>query len=612
MLEALRHRGPDDEGVAVYPIRDNGDRLVLGHRRLSIIDLEGGHQPLYSEDGDVAVVCNGEIYDYQRTRKDLETRGHIFKTGSDNEVIVHLYEEYGFSFVDHLRGMFALALWDEKKKTLVLARDRLGVKPLYWARTPSEGDGVVFASELPALLAFPGMRRHLDPKAVDAYLAFLYVPDPMTGFADVHKLPPAHMLIWSEGDGARVRRYWNVPNSEPDPDAVHAFGEVFDEAVGLRLMADVPVGSFFSGGLDSTSIVASARTHGLDLDTFTVGFSDPEATLYDESDWARLAADAIDVPHHRLEGSLDVSELLPAVTRHLGEPFGNPTAFLAYELSRATSDHATVALAGDGADELLGGYPRFVGYLNQKRMEAIPASFRRVAGSVLAAVPESTKGRHWLRRAAEFGSTLDQTAENAYMRWVTYFNPSMRSHLYSDRFREKVSGHDAEAYLARLFERAPQDPINRLSYVELQSFLPGNVLHYGDRMSMAHGLEVRVPFTDHELVEGVLAIPGESKVNGRVTKSLLRESMRERVPESVLRRPKRGFNPPMGLWLRNRLRATLRNHLSAGSLRERGIFEPFAVDGLISGFETGNRDLSPHLWALVALEAWLREYEVMV
>ena len=608
MAALLRHRGPDDAGECVLPLRD-GRACVLAHQRLSIIDIPGGHQPLTNEDGTVQVVFNGEIYNFRQLRAELEAGGHRFSTRSDTEVIVHLYEEHGVDCVDHLRGMFAFALWDAKRERLLLARDRLGVKPLYYA-VPEGGDiQIAFASELKALFEVPGVSRELDLESLAAYLAYLYVPHPRTAVRGARRLPPAHVLVAEDGR-IDVRRYWGLDpdaTAEPDPDALW---QLLAEAVELRLVADVPVGSFLSGGLDSSAIVAAATEREGPPDTFTVVFRRPEERLYDERDDARTVATAFGTRHHELEARADARELLPEIVRHFDEPFGNPTALLVYELSRLTRQHVKVALAGDGADELFAGYPRFRGLAAAEWYRRVPAPVRALAAAGARALPESTRGRHGLRRAREFALAPVESLDQAYLSWITYFDADRRATLFADGANERLrESAPPERFVEDLFARAPRgDLVNRLSYVELQSFLPCNVLEYGDRMSMAHGLEVRAPYTDHRLVEHAFALPGSAKLQRGRSKAILRTAAAEHLPPRPLAKRKLGFNPPMGLWLNRELRGLVDSHLSREQVEGRGLFRPAAVERLVGELRSGRRDVSLHVWSLIVLEQWQREY----
>jgi asparagine synthase (glutamine-hydrolysing) len=608
MAELLRHRGPDEGGEAVFDVRD-GSSVVLAHRRLSIIDLPGGHQPQTSEDGTINVIFNGEIYNFRELRADLERAGHRFATRSDTEVLVHLYEEHGDDFVHLLRGMFAFALWDARHERLLLARDRLGVKPLYWAR-PDGDISLAWSSELKALLRVPGVSSDLDLESVASYLAYLYVPHPRTIVTGAQKLSPGHLLVW-QGGRAEVSRYWEPPaESAPvEPGEEERLWQLIEDAVGARLVADVDVGAFLSGGIDSSTIVAAATARSsAPPDTFTVVF--PEQRSYDESADAREVSRAFRTAHHEFTGSVDAAALLPEIVRHFDEPFGNPTSLLVYELSRLTRQHVKVALAGDGADELFAGYPRFRGIAAAARYRRVPRPVRAAAAAGARLLPESTEGRHSLRRAREFALAPLEHLDDAYLSWITYFDPARRAALFTDAANERLRESPApERFLEGLFDRAPKgDLVNRLSYVELQSFLPCNTLEYGDKMSMAHGLEVRSPFTDHRLVEHVLPLPGSLKLRGGRSKAILRRAVAGHLPARPVAKRKLGFNPPMGVWLRHGLAPLVDDYLGREQVEARGLFRPEAVESLLSDLRGGRRDVSLHVWSLIVLEQWFREY----
>lgn len=610
MAELLRHRGPDEAGEVALPLRD-GRICGLAHTRLSIIDIPGGHQPQASEDGSVQVIFNGEIYNFRELRAELEKLGHRFSTRSDTEVIVHLYEEHGARCVEHLRGMFAFALWDASRERLLLARDRLGVKPLYYAQPERGGIGLAFASELKSLLLVPGVSRELDLESLAAYLAYLYIPHPRTAIRGARRLPPGTILVAEDGR-VDVRRYWSLrgeSQSEPDPTRLW---ELIEEAVRLRLVADVPVGAFLSGGLDSSTIVAAAAASGAEPDTFTVVFPRKQERLYDERGDARIVSAAFNTRHHELDARPDARELLPQIVRHFDEPFGNPTALLVYELARLTREHVKVALAGDGADELFAGYPRFRGLAAASWYRRMPGPVRALAAAGARVLPESTRGRHALRRAREFALAPVDDLDDTYISWITYFDEHDRNRLLGEETRGRLrESEPPERFLRELLAEAPaSDLVNRLSYVELQSFLPCNVLEYGDRMSMAHGLEVRNPFTDHRLVEHVAALPGAAKLQRGQTKAILREAVAARLPERPLAKRKVGFNPPMGLWLTGGLAPLVDSHLSREQIDARGLFRPEAVEALVRDLRGGRRDVSLQVWALIVLEQWQREYGV--
>jgi asparagine synthase (glutamine-hydrolysing) len=598
MSATLAHRGPDDAGIHLGP------DIGLGFRRLAIIDLETGNQPMQNEDGTVVSVFNGEIYNFRELRKRLLALGHRLHSQGDAEVLPHLYEEYGPGLVDHLQGMFAIAIWDAPRKRLVLACDPIGEKPLYYAPR-WRGTGLAFASEAKALLA-AGVSREPDLGALAAYLYHLYVPAPRSAFQAVAKLPPGHLLC-HEGGSARVRQYWKPQvqvAARSEAEHVAGLRERVIQAVAARLEADVPLGAFLSGGIDSACIVAAMHAAGADpIHTFTISF--PGHPSYDEAAAARVTAEHYGTDHHELSAELDVATALPAVIEAFDEPFGNPTAVLVHSLSRAARPHVKVALDGDGGDELLFGYPRFRGLRAAVRYQRlVPDLLRMGAARASAAIPESTAGRHAARRLREFLAAGNLDSMSAYRSWIGYFSREMRDELLADGLADESAG--AEALLTGLFTGVEDLDLNQLSVVELQSFLPYNVLAYADRMSMACGLELRAPFVDRGLVEYALTLPTELKLRGATSKWALRRAFAAELPPHVMRMRKRGLNPPVGAWLAGPAAPLVAELLSEQAVRRRGLFTPSAVTKLLREQEHGKRDRALHIWSLLALEMWFR------
>ncbi len=605
MTSRLAHRGPDGEGYLCGP------QVSLGHRRLAVIDLDNGQQPMTTPDGRFSLVFNGEIYNYRELREDLARSGVKFSTQSDTEVLLHTFARGGIRAIERLRGMFAFAVWDALEETLWLVRDRLGVKPLYY--TVAAGQ-ILFASEMKALLAHPSVSRRLNPLAVDDFLALLYVPAPQTIFEGICELPPAHWLRWQRGKHG-ISRYWDaLPSSfdageRKEADLIEETRARVAEAVRLRLVSDVPLGAFLSGGLDSTSIVAcmAQAQPAAPVRSFSLGFGAGEER-YTEIEYARLVARQYATQHVEIEIRPQIAALLPLLTSHFDEPFGNPTALLLYELSRRTRGHVTVALAGDAGDEIFLGYPRYAGALLQSRMARLPLGLRNLVSSGAALIRDNSSGAHLARRVREFLESAALPWQDAYIRWVSYFGAGDRAGLYTPEFRAAVGGYRAESFLQGWFARATHaHPLDQVSYVDLHSFLPHNLLEYGDRMSMAHGLEVRLPFTDHKLVEFAMRVPGPLKKKGGSAKYLLREAMRPQLPRQVLDRRKLGLNPPLAIWLRDELSTLVDEQLSAESIRRTGWFRPEAVRKLVEDFRSGRRDYSLHIWSLLALEQWRRQ-----
>jgi asparagine synthase (glutamine-hydrolysing) len=602
MTHVLAHRGPDGEGYYL----DQG--VALGHRRLSIIDLEAGQQPMTTADGRYTVVFNGEIYNFLELRRELEARSIRLRTRSDTEVLLEAYAAWGREALAKLRGMFAFAIWDKEERRLFAARDRLGVKPLYYAQF---GSRFLFASEMKSLLLCPGFERKLNYAKLDDYLTYLYVPPPQTIFQNVFELPPAHWLEWRNGN-LRLAQYWDVNfagEKSATKQTVEEVREVLDDAVANRLVSDVPLGVFLSGGIDSSTIARLMANHLSEpVRAFTLKFREG-GHWYSEAEFAREMSEAIGAQSRELEIAPESAELLGSVTRHFDEPFGNPTSLLLYQLSQAAREHVTVVLVGDAGDEVFLGYPRYQGALLSTRYRKVPLFLRRMVAWGAEHIAEASDGNHFNRRAREFLTASCYPPERTYLEWIRYFDQALLDRLYSHELKRELAGYDSSEFLMGLFDKtASADLIDRINYTDLHSFLPYNILRYSDRMSMAHGLEIRVPFTDHKLIEFLARVPWQAKLHRGQTKRLLRQAAQHWLPEKILQRGKVGLNPPMGLWLRGHLRSLVNEYLGSDQIRRRGYFDPSTVEELIRGLMTGRRDYSLHLWALISFEEWHRQY----
>jgi asparagine synthase (glutamine-hydrolysing) len=603
MTGVLRHRGPDAEGVHRWP------GAAFGHRRLSIIDLATGDQPMFNEDGTVAVILNGEIYNFQALRGELESLGHRFRSRSDTEAIVHAWEQWGPASVGRLRGMFAFALWDERARRLVLARDRVGKKPLYYVH---DGERLAFASELKALLQEPGLKVQLDPAALDTYLALGHVPAPATIFRDVAQLPPAHVLVWEAGR-VRVEEYWDVPRGaapfRSEAEALEAFDATFTEAVRVRMIADVPLGAFLSGGVDSSAVVAAmARLSPRPVLTTSVGF--PERA-WDETEHARAVARHLGTDHREVRVEPAAAEILPRLVWHLDEPFADSSAVPTYYVARAAREHVTVALSGDGGDEVFAGYQRRYGMnrLEGRLRRWLPGPLRRgVLGPLGGVWPKAD----WMPRplrARYLLQNLGTTAERAYFWDLCVFRPDERAALLTPELRAAAAGHDPFDAFARHFERARGlDPLSRVLYVDLKTWLASDILVKVDRMSMATSLEVRAPLLDHHVIELAARVPSELKYRGATSKYLLKRHLDGRVPRSAVHRPKQGFELPVAAWLRGALRPMAGDLLLGPRAAARGHVRPERVRRLWDRHQRGIADHSPQLWALLVLELWQRTF----
>ena len=613
---SIKHRGPDDAGEEVFPVKGTDQLVTLVQRRLSIIDLSpAGHQPMSNEDGTVWIVFNGEIYNFQELRSELQSN-HIFRSHTDTETIIHGYEEWGIDVIRRLRGMFAIAIWDSRKRKLLLARDRVGKKPVFYY---ADGKKFFFGSEIKALLASGEVPAQPNPVALHDYLTYLYFPTPHTAFKGVFKLPPATTLsVDVAGDGElsyHQKVYWDpveaAGSARPcsHAQAIERTRELVDEAVRIRLMSDVPLGVFLSGGLDSGAITAfAAKNSTTPVKTFSIGFRNNRQ--FDELAQASAVAAKFGTDHHALQVDARCAEYITTVVRHFDEPFGNPTAILEYILTKHMREHVTVALSGDGGDEAFGGYVRYAGAWLAGKYRTLPSIITRGIISRLAgALHDDVSGRHGNRRVREFLESAWMPQEEMYLRWVGYFSEQEKRAMYTPEFASQVGGADSGDFLRALFLRGAQlDPLNQLGYVDLASFLAGNCLEYADRMSMANSLEVRCPFTDHHIIEFGLSIPFAWKYRPGQTKKILRDAMRGILPAVILDKKKMGFNPPMPEWISRELKPLIGQLLSRDSIERRGIFRPEAVDGILQDHFAGRRDNALKIWALLMLEVWQRMY----
>jgi asparagine synthase (glutamine-hydrolysing) len=598
MTDTIAHRGPDASGYF------RGPGVGLGHRRLSIIDLATGDQPLGNEDGQVQVVFNGEIYNFAEVRADLVSRGHRFKTSSDTEIIVHGYEEWGERCVERFRGMFAFALWDARQRRLLLARDRLGVKPLYYAELP--GVGLVFGSEIKALLQDPDVSRDWRPEAVDAYLTLLYVPAPETIYRAVRRLPPAHVLVAERGR-VTTTRYWNLEfTGDGDPRREDQYLEELDallrEAVGLRLISDVPLGAFLSGGIDSSTVVSYMKDTSASAPvTIAVGFEQRE---YDEVEHARTVAEHLDCEFHALTASPEIEQLLPRLAWHFDEPFADSSAVPTYYVSKAARELVTVALSGDGGDELWAGYAHHRVEQMEHRARAALGGARHVASWIGRALPLSVKGARSLRH-------LGVSPEDAYaLKHVNgTFEQDAKSRLYSGDFARRVNGFDPLQTLRAAHRAcASSQLLDRVMYADASTYMIDDVLTKVDRMSMAVSLEAREPLLDHKLLEFAARVPPSLKLKDGRSKYLLRRLLERRVPRSISERGKSGFAAPIGEWLRGPLSGMASELLLDGRLKARGLFVDAEVRRLWNDHTARRADHPHRLWQLLMLELWFRTF----
>ena len=602
MCAAIEHRGPDSRGVHI------DDGVGLGIQRLRVIDLVSGDQPIFNEDRSVAVVLNGEIYNHRELRRRLEGKGHRFSTQSDTEVIVHLYEEVGADFVNSLIGMFAVAVWDARERRLVLVRDRLGKKPLFYA----ERDGVLsFASEIQSLLQDRQVSRAVDYEALDMYLALRYVPSPLTAFADVRKLSPAHRLVFADGR-SRTEAYWQLHYTpkrdvKDEHELCEELRDRLQTAVRRRLIADVPLGAFLSGGVDSAAVVAlMARESSGPVKTFSIGFDSEHAN---ELPQARILASRFGTDHHEFMVMPNAIELLAKIVRHHGEPFADATSIPTFYLSEVTRQHVTVALNGDGGDEVFGGYPRYVANLASARVAGLPLPLRRALARIGTAVPANGRIDSWPSRIRRVAETLPLDPASRYFAYISHLNGLRRDGLYTDSFAERVSATRAqEAIVDAWREASATDVLDRMLDTDVRTYLPDDLLTKVDIASMSCSLEARSPLLDHELIELVASLPTSEKIRGREKKVVFRRALRGWVPDEILDAPKRGFHPPLADWLRGALGGFAREVLLDPTARERGHFRPDRVATLLDQHAKGAADHSEGIWRLMIYELWHREF----
>jgi len=602
MLTALRHRGPDGEGT------EHDSNAIFGHRRLSIIDLEGGRQPLVNADKSIWLVCNGEIYNYKQLRADLEARGHRFLTHSDCEVIIALYVEYGNRLVDHLRGMFAFGLWDARKRRLLIGRDHLGQKPLYYARTAR---GFAFASEIKALLAFDPALRELNLAALDQYLGLRLIAPPLSMFRGIAKLPPAHLLVLETGREPVISRYWSLSYQPKltgsDEQLLDELEAQIDESLRLHLVSDVPVGALLSGGLDSSLLVAMLvkRLGVKDLSTFTVGLPHQR---FDEAPHARAVARMFATNHHERSLSPSLVALLPDLIYHLDEP-SDPLSLCTYHVAELASQSVKVVIGGDGGDELFGGYDRYYGNLYASHYARVPAALRRhVFGPALALIPEAgwykSVGHQlrWLQRLSFLSGSARYAASLSYF----YFEASMRAALFTPDALAQLNGAQAEDAIRAPYDAASGDPLDHMLAADSQVRLPDHPVMITDRMSMSHGLEARSPFMDHRLAEFAARLPSSMKIRGRSLRWAQRRLAGRYLPREILDRPKQGFSSALPYILKQEYRRLYECFLPDSQLVEAGILRRGPIDELLREHSSGRADHGNRLWLLINAELWYR------
>lgn len=601
MGNVTRHRGPDDEGQHI-----DGD-CGIAMRRLSIIDLDGGHQPISNADGSLVLVCNGEIYNFRELRAELQARGYHFKTGSDSEVLLHLYDAEGDDCVHRLNGMFDFAMWDARRRRLLIGRDRLGVKPLY---VMQDGRRLAFATEAKALLALPGVRAEIDRDAVPGYLQLGYVAAPQTMFKGIRKLPPATLLA-VEGGQVRQWRYWRMPASiDRQPEAATWLARTraqLERSVQMQMVSDVPIGAFLSGGVDSSAVVGFMSRHSdQPIRTYAIGFEGGEAeALYNELPYARRVAQLFGTQHREILVKPDVVGLLPRLLWHMDEPVADTAFITTYLVSEFARQDVKVILSGVGGDELFGGYRRYLGGHYARRFNRLPAPLRALVRSAVAKLPADRHSGllNKLRLAKGFVASAGMPADDRYRSYLQLMPPDTLSRLLL-----APAGNVPDALAQAFSEAGNEDELNRMLAVDAETQLPDDLLMLTDKMSMAVSLECRVPLLDHELVEMAAVMPSHLKIPGGQLKGLMKTALADLLPPDILHRAKRGFGTPMGAWLKRELAPLLRGLLAPAVVRGRGLFDPTVVDRLVADHEANRVDGTDALLALMNLEIWSRLY----
>ncbi len=607
MTDVIHHRGPDDEGHYI------DGPVGLGSRRLSIVGLGDGHMPMSTEDETVWVAYNGEIYNHPELRNYLELKGHQYRTSADTESLLHSYREWGEGFIEHIQGMFALALWDKNERKLVLARDRLGIKPLYIQR---DGAGLRFGSEIKSILCDPDVPREIDVNGLNFYLGYLASSPPYSLLKGVEKMHPGELLVWRDGEVSR-RMYWTPEKSFHLSDAsvddmVSGLRECLRDTVRSHLMADVPVGAFLSGGVDSSVLVALMHEEiGPGFKTFSIGFEGH--ALFDETQHAESVAKQFQTDHTvlRLQPN-DLLNALDDITWQLDEPLADSSCLPVYFVSKLAAEQVKVVMSGDGGDELLAGYRKYQGEYFRRYVSWLPAPVLSMLSQIaLGVLPESRAGTamDMLRQIKKFFRGLDPDPFMRHLGWAVHFEDSLRKRVLHKDVFSSIHFDAPREFRRRLFDSIDQpDVLNKMLWTDLRHNLPDDMLTKVDRMSMLHSLEVRVPFLDHKLVEYAFSLPGSVKLRDKTTKWLLKEAFTGRLPDSILHRRKHGFDVPVGEWFKHELRDVIEDACSEGALKKRGLFDPASVRGLIDDHCSGKRDLNNQLWILLSLERWQRQY----
>ena len=606
MNDAIKHRGPDGEGFYF----DSNHHLGFGHRRLSIIDIEGGSQPMISNDQSIITVFNGEIYNYHDLKNILETLGHRFQTNSDTEILLYGWKEWGEKLPNYLRGMFAFAIWDQTEKTLFLARDRVGKKPLYYARL--EDNGFAFASELKAIETLPAFSKKIDPTAIEDFFAYGYIPDPKSIYENCFKLEAGHsMLLKTDSLEAKINQYWDMsytPPSQADEKTLR--NELIHEltqSIRLRQISDVPIGAFLSGGVDSSAVVAlMSCLHDDPINTFSIGFDE---AAFDESDYAERVAKKYKTNHHHQMVDADDFSLVSKMIDIYDEPYGDSSALPTYQLSQMTAKKLKVALSGDGGDELFAGYRRYLWHIKEEKVrDFLPSWLRRNLFSTLGHLyPKLDWAPRFLRAKNTFQELACDSADGFFMS-ISCMNDFERDQLFSDEFKHQLKGYHPANHIHKYYDKAPTDNgLQKVQYVDLKTWLPGDILTKVDRASMASSLEVRAPMLDHKFIEWSGTLSDEAKIKGNEGKYILKKSMGKFLPEDILYRPKMGFSVPLANWFRGPLKEDITKRLTTGVLADSHYFQQSQIKRYLKEHFSGRRDHSRTLWLLTIFQSFLEK-----
>lgn len=604
MADSLTHRGPDDAGYFV------SGRIALGHRRLSIIDLEGGRQPIFNEDGTIAIVYNGEVFNYRELKDELAAMGHRFTTNSDTETLIHAYEEWGDDFVQKLRGMFAFCIWDGKRERALIVRDRLGIKPLFYARYSGK---LFFASEMKAILQEDSFKRDIDEEALASYFMYSYIPAPLTIFRGIKKLLPGHMMIINE-DGITVRKYWDLffaPDSrKKEDDFVHESLELLKESVRLRMISDVPVGAFLSGGVDSSSVVAlmSGQT-GKPVNTFTIGFGGSTGSFDDERKYAKMVADMYRTNHTEYEVKPSVNGLIDRIITAFDEPFSDDSTIPSYYVYELARKNVKVALSGLGGDEAFCGYERYLGFQLGAIYEKIPSLIReRVIRGLVEGLGEDANGGNRISRMKRFVRSSSPDHGHRYLGFITKVNGKYRPSLFAAPEMKEAVESSKRLFLDPFRADNASDPLDKALYCDMKTYLPEDILACTDRLSMHHSLEVRVPFLDHKLIEYAATIPSEVKLRRFKKKHILKKAVSPLLPSQVITHRKQGFVGPLAMWLKSDLKDYTLKALSEESLALHGLIDPGTVRLILEEHYSGRENNESLIWTLLVFQRWFELY----